>query len=373
MLMRLLGFMFFALALSGMLASCVHERQQPVNEGQCANNATKPVLKSDDTKKVDTHDKGVGGRKMKLPPPVTHPPTEPPNDVPGTGQLMAPIVPLRTISGSKSAITKLEVQLATDSAAMLELWLRHNRVEATPRIDFANEMVLAVFSGARRSKPAEFHQALKGRRYYVDLDLGVESEQAGEGAFALFVMPRLIAPIVVENRIWPDKKLPARFETLAVLQSDAPLLKEHEWWPVAQYSGNDSAIGNAEGNAEVVVTYGLNGLWSQFAPGKAAPERKGGTGILILGGNSKNGAPLALYDVMMGANTLVFRFERGIDTTLARDTMPYLVLELPQIDSPEETDVGLFFEERESNEKLPRFKGVEQKRVFIVEYAPDGK
>ena len=70
----------------------------------------------------------------------------------------------------------------------------------------------------------------------------------------------------------------------------------------------------------------------------------------------------------MDVNTLVFRFERGIESSLARVTMPYLVLELPQIDSPEETDVGLFFEEREPNEKQPRFKGVEQKCVFIDEY-----
>jgi hypothetical protein len=367
-MMRLLSCMFFALALTGVLAACARERQQPVNEPPCASDATKPVLKADDSRKADTHDRKHDEVKIKLPPPAKTPPTEPPNDVPGTGQLMEPIVPLRTIGGTNSAITTLEVHLVTESAAMLELWLRHNRVEAAPQIDFANEMVLAVFSGARRSKPAEFHQALKGRRYYVDLELGPESEQTGEAAFALFVMPRLDAPIVVENRIWPDKKVPARFETLAVLQSDKPLLPKHAWWPVAQYSGNDSAIGNAEGNAEVVVTYGLNGLWSQFAPGKAAPERNGGTGILILGGNSKNGAPLALYDVMMGANTLVFRFERGIDTTLARDTMPYLVLELPQIDSPEETDVGMFFEEREPNERHPRFKGVEQKSVFIDEY-----
>ena len=71
---------------------------------------------------------------------------------------------------------------------------------------------------------------------------------------------------------------------------------------------------------------------------------------------------------MMGANTLVFRFERGIEATLARDTMPYLVLELPQIDHPSEPELGLFFEEREPGEEQPRFKGVEQKCVFIDEY-----
>ncbi|MCC6151055.1 MAG: hypothetical protein IT461_12455 [Planctomycetes bacterium] len=367
-MMRLLGCMFFALALTGVLASCARERQQPVNEPPCASDATKPVLKSDDTQETDTHDRKPDRVKIKLPPPANTPPSEPPNVEPGSGQLMEPIVPLRTIGGTNSAITTLEVHLVTESAAMLELWLRHNRVEAAPKIDFANEMVLAVFSGARRSKPAEFHQALKGRRYYVDLELGPESEQTGEAAFALFVMPRLDAPIVVENRIWPDKKVPARFETLAVLQSDKPLLPEHAWWPVQQFSGNDSAIGDAEGKAEVVITYGLDNLWRQFAPGKAAPERKGGAGILILGGKTQNGARLALYEVLMGANTLVFRFERGIEEGPARDTMPYLVLELPQIDDPSEPELSLFFEEREPGEKLPRFKGVEQKSVFIVEY-----
>jgi hypothetical protein len=370
MLMRLLGFMLFALALSGMIASCVHERQQPVNERPCASNATMPVLKSDDTQKVDTHDKGVGGRKMKLPPPVTHPPTEPPNDVPGTGQLMAPIVPLRTISGSKSAITKLEVQLATDSAAILALWLRHNKEEAAPDVDFANEMVLAVFAGNRHPFAPIFHHVLKGQRYYVDLELGVPAEQAGEAAFALFVMPRLNAPIVVEDRIWPDKKVPARFETLAVLQPNAPLLKKHGWWPVAQYSGSDGAIGDPEGASEVVLlSYAWDDLWQKVAPGKAAPAKKGGVGIVILGGKTKGGAPLELYDVLMGANQLVFRFERVIDTKLDRDTFPYLVLELPSIDDPNETDVGLFFEERERRpEYLLRFKGVDPKRVYIDEY-----
>ncbi len=229
-------------------------------------------------------------------------------------------------------------------------------------------MVLAVFAGNRHPVAPIFHHVLKGQRYYVDLELGAPVEQAGEAAFALFVMPRLDAPIVVENRIWPDKKVPAKFETLAVLQADAPLLEKHAWWPVQQFSGNDSAIGDTEGNAEVVITYGLDNLWRQFAPGKAAPERKGGAGILILGGKTKDGVPLALYDVMMGANMLVFRFERGIDTSLARETNPYLVLELPQIDDPSEPELGLFFEEREPNEKLPRFKGVEQKCVFIDEY-----
>ncbi|HRJ77313.1 MAG: hypothetical protein HPKKFMNG_00360 [Planctomycetes bacterium] len=70
----------------------------------------------------------------------------------------------------------------------------------------------------------------------------------------------------------------------------------------------------------------------------------------------------------MGPNHLVFRFERGIDTSLERDTTPYLVLELPQIDDPSEPELGLFFEEREPNERLPRFKGLEQERVFIDEY-----
>lgn len=358
---RLISFTLPALALA-LLTACVHQKPQPVNDPTCASNATKPVLESDDTPKVDTHDKGVGGKKMKLPPPVTHPPEAPP------GKLMAPIVPLRTISGTRSAITELEVQLATESAAMLALWLRPDKEEAAPSVDFAKEMVLAVFSGARHSKPAEFHHILKGRRYYVDLELGGESEQAGVGAFALFVLPKLDAPIVVENRIWPDKNVPARFETLAMLQSDAPLLPKHDWWPVQEFSGNDSAIGEAKGIAEVVITYGLDNLWRQFAPGKAAPERKGGASVLILGGKTKNGARLELYDVMMGANMLVFRFERGIDASLARDTTPYLVLELPQIDDPSEPELGLFFEEREPDAKLPGFKGLDQKCVFIDEY-----
>ncbi|MCC6149274.1 MAG: hypothetical protein IT461_03400, partial [Planctomycetes bacterium] len=37
-----------------------------------------PTLKSDDTTKNDTHDRGVGGVKMKLPPPAVTPPTTPP-------------------------------------------------------------------------------------------------------------------------------------------------------------------------------------------------------------------------------------------------------------------------------------------------------
>ncbi len=37
-----------------------------------------PTLKSDDTNKTDTHDRGVGGVKMKLPPPAVQPPTTPP-------------------------------------------------------------------------------------------------------------------------------------------------------------------------------------------------------------------------------------------------------------------------------------------------------
>ncbi len=317
------------------------------------------MLKADETPKADTHDRKTDDVRIKLPTPEKSPPP---------GQLMVPIVPLRTISGTRSAITELEVKLATDGAAMRALWQRHNKEEAAPSVDYEKEMVLAVFAGNRHPVAPIFHHVLKGLRYYVDLELGAPAEQAGEAAFALFVLPRLNAPIVVENRLWPDKKVPARFETLAVLQSEKPLLPKHTWWPVAQYSGNDSAIGEAEGKAEVVITYGLDNLWRQFAPGKAAPERKGGAGILILGGKTKNGAPLELYDIMLGANQLVFRFERGIDASLTRDTTPYLVLELPQIDDPSEPEFGLFFEEREPNEKLPLFKGVDPKSVFIDEY-----
>lgn len=44
------------------------------------------------------------------------------------------------------------------------------------------------------------------------------------------------------------------------------------------------------------------------------------------------------------------------------------MLELPQIDDPSEPELGLFFEEREPDAKLPGFKGLDQKCVFIDEY-----
>jgi len=68
--------------------------------------------------------------------------------------------------------------------------------------------------------------------------------------------------------------------------------------------------------------------------------------------------------MMMGADLLVFRFERVIDASLGRDTFPYLVLELPQVDDPSEPEFGLFFEQRNGKQ----FEGVDPKGVFIDEY-----
>jgi hypothetical protein len=355
--------MLLAVAIAGLLAACVREQRTPVQNApiRAANApAPKPELKTDDSNNVDTPDKGVGDKKIKLPPPVVETP-------PPAGMLMAPIVPLRTISGGKSAITELELKLATDGAAFRALWLRHNKEEAAPAIDFEKEMLVAVFSGNKRAASAVFHHVLKGRRYYMDIELGAELEKPGEAPFALFVMPKLSAPIVLEDRIWPDKKLPARFETLAVLQPDAPLLEKHEWWPVAQYSGKDSGIGSTEGKTEVVCFFGAEEwkkLWGQITPGKEFPTKQGGTSFAILGGKTANAARIELVDVLMGKDLLVFRFEEIVDAELGRDTIPYLMLTLPNNDSADETDVGLFFEQRNGK----KFEGVDPKCVFIEEY-----
>lgn len=292
-------------------------------------------------------------------------------------------------TGLDSAIASREYILATNADELAALWQRHAPEKIKPRLDFAKEVLLAVFSGAGYEADVKITQIFMGRRYYIDVECGDKPKEPAAKPltpYGMFVLPKVSAPIVIQEFYWPDREGPGRYTLVKTFQPDGPLLKQHEWWPVKHWAGKESELGREDGKSEVVATSGDQEwarLWKLHSPKTNPPASLGNVVLSVFAGKTKNGKAVVMDDLLISKDLILLRFHRESDAVAKEEkfTKPFGMFVLPIRDDQNEAEYTLLFEELESTkldetgkevartkDDPARYQIIPQSRIHISEY-----
>jgi len=292
-------------------------------------------------------------------------------------------------TGFDSAIASREYTLATNADELAALWLRHAPERIKPRLNFDKEMLMAVFSGSGYEAEVKISQIFVGRRYYIEVKCGDKPKEPSAKPltpYGMFVLPKVLAPIVIQELYWPDREGPGWYTLVKTFQPDGPLLKQHEWWPIKHWAGKDSELGREDGKSEVVATSGSEEwarLWKLHSPKTKPPALPGMVVLSVFAGNTKNGKAVVMDDLLISKDFILLRFHRESDTVAKEEkfSKPFGMFVLPDRNDPSEAEYTLLFEELESTkidengtavprtkDDPPRYEAVPQSRIHISEY-----
>jgi hypothetical protein len=298
---------------------------------------------------------------------------------------------LREWRGFDSAIDAREYDLLTNATDYAALWKRHGQAKAAPEVDFKKEMLLAVFAGAAFKDEIKLKQILTGLRYVLRLSFGKYDASNPEKLvrpYAMFVFPKSEAPITLEDEPPFETGKQSRFAELKTFQPNGRSPEPNGWWPVKQWVGPNSKLGNDDGITDVVCLSAddeWKKLWQAHKPDDDTPAKEGGVVIGVFGGRTRNSRGMALVDVLIDEKTILIRYRNDVDWTRESTTFrkPFGIFALPPHDDPNQPEFDVLFEEfdlyklddtgksvRRKDDDPTCFVGIKQERVYVGEYKP---